>query len=173
MPLKQSEAIVLRTYPMREADLLVTFFTRAEGKLKGVARSAKKSKRRFGGGALEPLTYVRVYWEDKERQELARIDSCEVLQSPSSHQAKAWLCDSRGSVCTEPRKRSHSPGCRESVPWLRSPGPLTPIDRKSSPARSASSPIAAGMRKSTQSPACSSSESGSGISDRSTWHCVR
>ena len=84
MPLKQSEAIVLRTYPMREADLLVTFFTRVEGKLKGVARSAKKSKRRFGGGALEPLTYVRVYWEDKERQELARIDSCEVLQSPLS-----------------------------------------------------------------------------------------
>jgi DNA repair protein RecO (recombination protein O) len=74
--------VVLRTYPLREADLLVTLFTRAEGKVKGVAKSAKKSKRRFGGGALEPLTQVRVYWEDKERQELARIDSCEVLQSP-------------------------------------------------------------------------------------------
>src|SRR5512146_2887151 len=79
---KQSEAIVLRTYPLREADLLVTLFTRSEGKVKGVAKSAKKSKRRFGGGALEPLTQVRVYWEDRERAELARIDSCEVLQSP-------------------------------------------------------------------------------------------
>ena len=37
MALKQSEAIVLRTYPLREADLLVTLFTRAEGKVKGVA----------------------------------------------------------------------------------------------------------------------------------------
>jgi|SRR4051812_4951293 DNA repair protein RecO (recombination protein O) len=83
MPLKQSEAIVLRSYPMREADLLVTFFTRAQGKLKGVARSAKKSKRRFGG-ALEPLTYVRVYWEEREGQELVRIDSCDVLESPLS-----------------------------------------------------------------------------------------
>ncbi|HXY04320.1 MAG TPA: recombination protein O N-terminal domain-containing protein, partial [Terriglobales bacterium] len=54
MALKESEAIILRTYPLREADLLVTFLTRAEGKLRGVARSAKKSKRRFGG-ALEPL----------------------------------------------------------------------------------------------------------------------
>jgi DNA repair protein RecO (recombination protein O) len=81
MPLKDSEAIVLRTYPFREADLLVTLFTRAEGKVRGVARSAKKSKRRFGG-ALEPLTYVRAYWEDRERQELARLDSCEVLDSP-------------------------------------------------------------------------------------------
>jgi DNA repair protein RecO (recombination protein O) len=81
MPLKDSEAIVLRTYPMREADLLVTLFTRNEGKVRGVARAAKKSKRRFGG-ALEPLTYVRAYYEDRERQELARLDSCEVLESP-------------------------------------------------------------------------------------------
>ena len=58
MALKESEAIVLRTYPLREADLLVTLFTRLEGKVRGVARSAKKSRRRFGG-ALEPLTYVR------------------------------------------------------------------------------------------------------------------
>jgi DNA repair protein RecO (recombination protein O) len=81
MPLKDSEAVVLRSYPLREADLLVTFFTRAEGKVRGVARSAKKSKRRFGG-ALEPLTLVKLYYEDRERQELARIDSCEILESP-------------------------------------------------------------------------------------------
>jgi DNA repair protein RecO (recombination protein O) len=81
MALKESEAIVLRTYPLREADLLVTLFTRAEGKVRGVARSAKKSKRRFGG-ALEPLTYIRAYYEDRERQELTRLDACEVLESP-------------------------------------------------------------------------------------------
>jgi len=81
MALKESEAIVLRTYPLREADLLVTLFTRLEGKVRGVARSAMKSRRRFGG-ALEPLTYVRAYYEDRERQELVRLDSCEVLESP-------------------------------------------------------------------------------------------
>jgi len=85
MPLKQSEAIVLRTYPLHEADLLVTLFTRLEGKVKGVAKAAKKSRRRFAG-ALEPLTCVRVLWEDRERRELARIDSCEVLASPLSSQ---------------------------------------------------------------------------------------
>jgi len=81
MALKESEAIVLRVYPLRESDLLVTLFTRAEGKVKGVARAAKKSKRRFGG-ALEPLTYVRAFYDDRERQELARLDSCEVIESP-------------------------------------------------------------------------------------------
>jgi DNA repair protein RecO (recombination protein O) len=85
MALRESEAIVLRTYPLREADLLVTFFTRAEGKVRGMARSAKKSKRRFGG-ALEPLTYVRAFYDVKERQDLARLDACEVLESPmASH----------------------------------------------------------------------------------------
>jgi DNA repair protein RecO (recombination protein O) len=81
MPLKESEAIVLRTYPFRESDLLVTLFTRLEGKVRGVARAAKKSRRRFGG-ALEPLTHVKVAYEDKERQELARLDACEVISSP-------------------------------------------------------------------------------------------
>ena len=81
MPLKESEAIILRTYPLREADLLVTFFTRLDGKLHGVARSAKKSKRRFGG-ALEPLTYVRAYYAEREGRDLANLDSCEVLESP-------------------------------------------------------------------------------------------
>jgi DNA repair protein RecO (recombination protein O) len=81
MALRESEAIVLRTYPLREADLLVTLFTRAEGKVRGVARSAKKSKRRFGG-ALEPMTYVRAFYDVRERQELARLDACEVIESP-------------------------------------------------------------------------------------------
>jgi len=81
MALRETEAIVLRTYPLREADLLVTLFTRAEGKVRGVARSAKKSKRRFGG-ALEPLTYVRAFYDVKERQDLVRLDACEVLESP-------------------------------------------------------------------------------------------
>jgi DNA repair protein RecO (recombination protein O) len=81
MALKESEAIVLRTYPLRESDLLVTLFTRLEGKVRGVARAAKKSRKRFGG-SLEPLTYVKVAYDDRERNELARLDSCEVLESP-------------------------------------------------------------------------------------------
>jgi DNA repair protein RecO (recombination protein O) len=85
MALKESEAIVLRTYPLREADLLVTLFTRADGKIHGVARAAKKSKRRFGG-ALEPLTVVLARYEDRERRDLARLDSCEVLESPLANE---------------------------------------------------------------------------------------
>src|SRR2546429_2436888 len=114
MALKESEAIVLRTYPMREADLLVTLFTRLEGKVRGVARSAKKSKRRFGG-ALEPLTYIRVYYDDRERQELVRLDSCDGLESPLANQGGYPRAVALGHVAEVPdgllsEPEAHEPG---------------------------------------------------------------
>src|SRR5579871_2368071 len=77
------EAIVLRTWPFHEADLLVSMLTREQGKVKGVARHAMRSRRRFGG-ALEPTTHVRATYTERPRQELVRLDSFEVLASPLS-----------------------------------------------------------------------------------------
>jgi DNA repair protein RecO (recombination protein O) len=77
------EAIVLRTWPFQEADLLVSLFTREQGRVKGVARHAMRSRRRFGG-ALEPMTHVRATYAEKPRQELVRLDAFEILWSPMS-----------------------------------------------------------------------------------------
>jgi DNA repair protein RecO (recombination protein O) len=77
------EAIVLRTWPFHEADLLVSLFTREQGKVKGVARHAMKSRRRFGG-ALEPATHVRAHYTERPGQELVRLDQFEILWSPLS-----------------------------------------------------------------------------------------
>jgi DNA repair protein RecO (recombination protein O) len=77
------EAIVLRTWPFHEADLLVSLFTRDQGKVKGVARHAMKSRRRFGG-ALEPATQVRAHYTERPKQELVRLDSFEIVWSPLS-----------------------------------------------------------------------------------------
>jgi DNA repair protein RecO (recombination protein O) len=75
------EAIVLRTWPFHEADLLVSLFTREQGKVKGVARHAMKSRRRFGG-ALEPATHVLAHYTERPKQDLVRLDSFEILWSP-------------------------------------------------------------------------------------------
>lgn len=83
MIVHQAEAVVLRTWPVHEADLIVSLFTRSYGKLKGVAKSASKSRRRFGG-ALEPMTYVLANYAIKPRQELVRLDSFEIVSSPLS-----------------------------------------------------------------------------------------
>jgi DNA repair protein RecO (recombination protein O) len=79
----QAEAIVLRTWPIHEADQIVSLFTRDQGKIKGVAKSASRSRRRFGG-ALEPMTWVRASYSEKPRQELVRLDAFEIIASPLS-----------------------------------------------------------------------------------------
>jgi DNA repair protein RecO (recombination protein O) len=75
------EAIVLRTWPFHEADLLVSLFTRERGKVKGVARHAMRSRRRFGG-ALEPATQVIAHYTERPREDLVRMDSFEIVWSP-------------------------------------------------------------------------------------------
>src|SRR5580698_7025306 len=81
MIVHQVEAVVLRTWPIHEADQIVSLFTRDYGKIKGVAKSAARSRRRFGG-ALEPMTYVRAHYAEKPSQELVRLDSFEIIHSP-------------------------------------------------------------------------------------------
>ncbi len=83
MAVLTSEAVVLRTWPVHEADLIVSFFTRDFGRLKGVAKSALKSRKRFGG-ALEPMTLARAWFAEKPRQELVRLDQLEIVRSPLS-----------------------------------------------------------------------------------------
>ena len=79
----QGEAIVLRTWPFHEADLLVSLMTREQGVVKGVARHAMRSRRRFGG-ALEPGTHVTAHYAERPREDLVRLDSFEILWSPLS-----------------------------------------------------------------------------------------
>ena len=78
-----SEAVVLRTWPVHEADLIVSFFTRDYGRVRGVAKSALKSRKRFGG-ALEPMTVARAWFVERPRQELVRLDQLEIVRSPLS-----------------------------------------------------------------------------------------
>lgn len=80
MPARTSESFILRTYPFREADLVVSFFTRDQGKLRGVARRARRPKSGFGSG-LERLSHASVSYYQKENRELVSLNSCELLHS--------------------------------------------------------------------------------------------
>src|SRR3982750_3590240 len=80
MPARVSETFILRTYPLRESDLIVSFLTRDQGKLRGVARRARRPKNPFGAG-LERLSQVRVAYFQRENRELVNLDSCEIIRS--------------------------------------------------------------------------------------------
>jgi DNA repair protein RecO (recombination protein O) len=80
MPVRESEAIILRTYPLGEGDRLVSFLSRNEGRIRGVAAGARKPKSRFGA-SLEPLSYVRMWYYERETRPLVRISQSEILES--------------------------------------------------------------------------------------------
>jgi DNA repair protein RecO (recombination protein O) len=80
MPLCETEAIVLRTYRLREADKIVSLFTRQMGRLRAVARGALRTKSRYGG-TLEPLSYVRIWIFERENRDLLNLDSAEIIES--------------------------------------------------------------------------------------------
>lgn len=81
MGLHESDSIILKTYPLGEADRIVAFFSRDHGKLRGVANGARKMKNRFGA-SLEPLAHSRIQFFEKENRDLVRIQSADLLDSP-------------------------------------------------------------------------------------------
>ncbi len=87
MPARMSETFVLRTYPFRESDLIVSFFTRDLGKLRGVARRARRPKSPFGSG-LERLSHVRMAYFQRENAELVNLSGCDLIQSQFALQSE-------------------------------------------------------------------------------------
>ncbi|HNV04224.1 MAG TPA: DNA repair protein RecO [Vicinamibacterales bacterium] len=91
MPLYTTEAIVLRTYKLGEADRIVVFLTRDRGKRRGVAKGSRRPRSRFGG-ALEPLSRVEVTYFERERRELVSLSDAELLASPLWRGRDEALC---------------------------------------------------------------------------------
>ena len=83
MPLYTADALILRTYKLGESDRIVVFLTRDRGKRRGVAKNARQSRRRFGGG-LEPMTCGRVTYFERERRDLVLLQHVEPTRSPLS-----------------------------------------------------------------------------------------
>jgi len=73
-----TEAIALKSMRWGEADRIVTFFSYKLGKVRGIARGARRIKSRFGG-SLEPFTHVNLTLFDKRNDSLATISHVDIL----------------------------------------------------------------------------------------------
>ncbi|HKZ77650.1 MAG TPA: DNA repair protein RecO [Pyrinomonadaceae bacterium] len=80
MALLETEAIVLRSYDLGEADKIVVCLTRGAGLVRAVARGCRKLHNRFGA-ALEPFTLINITCYFKENQELIALRQAEILKS--------------------------------------------------------------------------------------------
>jgi DNA repair protein RecO (recombination protein O) len=80
MPLFTTDAIVTRSLNYGESDKIITFFTTDFGKLKGIAKGARRSRKRFQN-ALGLFSHLRLIFFDKEGMGLVRAESCDILHS--------------------------------------------------------------------------------------------
>jgi DNA repair protein RecO (recombination protein O) len=80
MGVSETEAIVLRTYKLAEADKITVFLSQNSGVMRGVARGARRLKSKFGA-ALEPFTLISLSYFEKEGQELVAIREAEIVRS--------------------------------------------------------------------------------------------
>ncbi len=78
MPRFQGPCFILRRWDVGESDQLVSFLMKGKGKLRGIAKGAKRSKRRFGG-LLSPFLLVEMECFEREGRELVRIDGCSLI----------------------------------------------------------------------------------------------
>jgi DNA repair protein RecO (recombination protein O) len=80
MGLVETEALVLRTYNLAEADKIVVCLTQSAGLVRGVARGSRRIKNRFGA-ALEPFTLLTIGYYQKENQELVSLRNVDIVKS--------------------------------------------------------------------------------------------
>lgn len=72
-----SRAIILKKIPYGEADLIVTFFSRDEGRLSGIAKNARASQKRFGG-SLELGSVVDLRYTVRHASDIVRIEDAHI-----------------------------------------------------------------------------------------------
>ncbi|MDX1584921.1 MAG: DNA repair protein RecO, partial [Thermoanaerobaculia bacterium] len=101
MKRRQTEAIVLNSYPQRERDKLVVFLSPEAGKFRGWVYGARGPKNRMGA-SLEPLAKVRVHFTEREGSEIVRVDSIDLIRSAFAAQqnlAKSVTLSYLAEIC--------------------------------------------------------------------------
>ena len=85
MALGTSSAVVIGSFPLGESDRVVTLYSREWGKVRGVAKSARRMRSRFSG-ALELFTLGEAVVFDNGRSDLVQLDHFDVTQPfPALH----------------------------------------------------------------------------------------
>ena len=80
MALVTTRAIVLKSMRWGEADRILTFYSLQLGKVRGIARGARRMKSRFGG-MLEPFSSINLTFFNKRNDSLGSISHIDSLES--------------------------------------------------------------------------------------------
>lgn len=80
MAIQKTEAFVLKTQPLRSSSLIVTFFSRDFGKMKGIAKGVRR-EREIRGALYELFTKLEIVYYEKLRSDLHLISDAAIVNS--------------------------------------------------------------------------------------------
>lgn len=128
---QRAEAIVLRLMDYGESDLIVTFCTAELGKLRGIAKGARRSRKRFAN-ALEPFSRLQILFSRRRPESLALIEACTVISHFPAIRADlgktliaSYLIDLTDQFMPEEKKNAPLFGLLNDFLRLLDAGPVT------------------------------------------------
>ena len=107
MAVFETEALILRSYNLAEADKIIVCLSRSSGLIRGVAKGCRKLKNRFGA-ALEPFTLINLTYYEKENQELVSFRQVEILKSHFNLASNASIDAKSSPTAPSVRDRTRS-----------------------------------------------------------------
>jgi len=79
MPIQKSEAVVIRSQDLRETSLILTFYTKDFGKIKGIVRGVRGPHAQYGGGSLEIFAHDEIVFYERKKSDIFTISQCDLV----------------------------------------------------------------------------------------------
>lgn len=79
MPIQKSEAFVLRKQELRETSLILTFYTKYFGKIKGILRGVRGPRAQYGGANLEIFSLDEIVFYERRRGDIFTVSNCDLI----------------------------------------------------------------------------------------------
>ena len=80
MPIQKSEAVVIRKQDLRETSLIITFYTKDFGKIKGIVRGVRGPHAQYGGGSLEIFAYDEIVFYERKKSDIFTVSQCDLIE---------------------------------------------------------------------------------------------
>jgi DNA repair protein RecO (recombination protein O) len=120
-----SNALLVRSVPYGESDLITTFFTERIGKVSSIVRGARRSQKRFGG-SLEPLHELALSMEDKGK-ELCLLKEARIVRARTGISSSLEAMEAAGQALRWVRHLC-PPRTPEPAAWASSSAVLDALD---------------------------------------------
>jgi DNA repair protein RecO (recombination protein O) len=80
MAIQKTEGILLRRHDLRETSIILTFYTRGFGKIKGIVRGVRGPRGQFGGGAMEIFSLDEIVFYERKSSDIYTISQCDLIE---------------------------------------------------------------------------------------------